>query len=54
MECEHKNGWVMCEGNCPVIHTDQTNDNLVAEFVCNTLNCKQKKTIKFDMVIHND
>lgn len=45
--CGHKDGWVSCEEI--VISENMTNDGIIATFICNTLNCHQKKRFKLDI-----
>ena len=46
-ECKHTDGWILKEEI--VISTKWENDNNIAEFECNHLDCGAKKKFKFDI-----
>ena len=46
--CTHNEGWILKEEI--VIDPALENDNIVAEFVCNTVGCEEKRTFKFDII----
>lgn len=51
MNCKHLDGWVLKEEI--VINPDplKSNDNIEAEFECNTIGCNKRKKFKFDIIL---
>ena len=50
MTCKHDNGWFFCEDEPLIINENQENDDIIAEFMCNTIGCSTKKKFKFDII----